>query len=140
MSAIRNAQLARIHIAKTQLGLDDETYRAMLFSVARVTSAKDLDDAGRRAVLDHLRARGFQDRGARGRARPHNAQGSPLLQKIGALLTDAGRGWEYADALAQRMFHVDRVAFCDYDQQRKLVAALSIDQRRRRREPGVQVQ
>lgn len=129
-NAIRNAQLARIHIAKAQLGLDDDTYRAMLFSVARVTSAKDLDEAGRRNVLDHLKARGFKDQGGRDRGRPHNANNSPLIRKIGAMLAAAGRDWKYADAIAARMFEVERVAFCNIDQQRALVAALAIDQRR----------
>lgn len=124
----RNAELARIHIAKARLGLDDATYRAMLWTLARVHSAKDLDDAGRRSVLDHLRARGFSDPR---RGRPHNADRSPYLRKIEALLTEAGRPWSYAEAMATRMFHVDRLAFASADQLRKLVAALSIDQRRR---------
>lgn len=124
----RNAELAKIHIAKAQLCLDKETYRDMLWAIARVRSAKDLDEAGRRRVLEHLRSRGFRDLG---RGRPHNADHTPAMRKIGALLRAAGRPWSYADAVAQRMFHVDRVAFCNRDQQLRLVAALSIDQRRR---------
>lgn len=38
--------------------MDEETYRAMLWTVARVHSAADLDDEGRQAVLAHLVARG----------------------------------------------------------------------------------
>ncbi len=69
----RNNELAQIHIAKQQLGLDDETYRSMLFTVARVESSKDLDYAGRLAVLDHMRARGWSNKPAR------KAQSSRLL-------------------------------------------------------------
>lgn len=58
----RRRDLAAIHVAKKQLGMDDETYRAMLWSLARVRSAGDLDHAGRRAVLDHLKACGFNQR------------------------------------------------------------------------------
>lgn len=54
----RDIQL--IHIAKQQLGMDDETYRAMLWSVARVKSSTELDFAGRKKVLDHLKACGFK--------------------------------------------------------------------------------
>lgn len=61
----RNNELAQIHIAKQQLGLDDETYRSMLFTVARVESSKDLDYAGRQAVIAHLKARGWQNKPAR---------------------------------------------------------------------------
>ena len=56
--ARREIQL--IHIAKQQLGLEDETYRAMLWSVARVKSSTELDFAGRKKVLDHLKACGFK--------------------------------------------------------------------------------
>lgn len=62
----RNVDLAKIHMAAGQLGLirpgDDSTYRAMLWSVGRVHSAKDLDAGGRQAVLTHLRGCGWVDR------------------------------------------------------------------------------
>lgn len=57
----RSNELAKIHIAKAQLGLDDDAYRDMLWSVARVRSAKDLDAGGREAVLRHLRGCGWKD-------------------------------------------------------------------------------
>ena len=38
----RNKDLAKIHIAKKQLGLDDDSYRAMLQMVAGVNSAAHL--------------------------------------------------------------------------------------------------
>jgi len=57
---IRKRELAQIHVAKTQLGLDDGTYRAMLWTVARVKSAADLDWSGRKKVLDHLKSKGFK--------------------------------------------------------------------------------
>jgi phage gp16-like protein len=56
----RDREIKLIHIAKRDLQLDDETYRAMLWSIARVRSAKDLDFTGRKKVLDHLKARGFK--------------------------------------------------------------------------------
>lgn len=58
MTDQRRSALAKIHIAKKDLGMDEETYRAMLWTVARVHSAADLDDEGRQAVLAHLVARG----------------------------------------------------------------------------------
>lgn len=128
----RIRELAQIHIAKKQLGLDDETYREMLFTLARVRTASVLDDYGRRRVLDHLRARGFSS--ARGKAafpgRPHNCDSNPLLKKIEALLAHGRKPWAYGDAMAARMFHVDRIAFCNDEQLRKIVAALSYQQSR----------
>lgn len=53
-------EIQLIHIAKQQLDMDDETYRAMLWAVARVKSSTDLDFAGRKKVLEHLKACGFK--------------------------------------------------------------------------------
>ena len=51
-----------------------------------------------------------------------NAPGE--LKKIEALLAEARRPWSYADAIAKRMYRVERVAWCTPDQARGLVAAL----------------
>jgi len=59
---MRNSELAQIHIAKQQLGMDDETYKAMLWEIARVDSAAKLDFGGRLAVLNHLKSRGWKPR------------------------------------------------------------------------------
>ncbi|MHB1053506.1 MAG: phage protein GemA/Gp16 family protein [Thiobacillus sp.] len=56
---LRNAELAQIHIAKAQLGLDDDTYRAVLWAVGRVRSSKDLDWTGRKTLLEHFKAKGW---------------------------------------------------------------------------------
>lgn len=58
----RSADLAMIHIAKKALGLDDETYRSMLFTVAHVNSSKELDYAGRLKILTHLKACGWKQK------------------------------------------------------------------------------
>lgn len=57
---LRNAELAQIHIARAQLGIDEETYRAILWTVARVKSSKDLDWTGRKKLLEHFRAKGWR--------------------------------------------------------------------------------
>ncbi|WP_306148927.1 MULTISPECIES: regulatory protein GemA [unclassified Roseibium] len=46
--------LARIHIAKKQLGFDDVTYRALLERITGKTSSKDMSDGERRQVLQEL--------------------------------------------------------------------------------------
>ncbi|MDT3707446.1 MAG: regulatory protein GemA [Thiobacillus sp.] len=57
---LRNAELAQIHIARAQLGLDEDTYRAVLWTVGRVKSAKDLDWTGRKQLLEHFKAKGWK--------------------------------------------------------------------------------
>lgn len=66
------AQLAQIHIAKKELGLDDETYRAMLWTCARVHSSADLDHAGRAKVLDHLKGLGWKSGRQKRNKKPTN--------------------------------------------------------------------
>ena len=132
----RNRELALIHIAKKQLGLDDGTYEAMLWTCGRVKSSKDLDYAGRQRVIEHLKNKGFKVDKAKVKhaGRPHNMGSEtrgPQLSKIEALLADAGREWAYADGMAKHMFKVDRVALCHEGQLQKLIAALTYDQKRR---------
>lgn len=133
----RNNGLAQIHIAKQQLGMDDDTYRAVLWAVARVKSAKDLDHAGRAAVLDHFRKCGWKPKPPKKPfpGRPRNIDSElrgPQLKKIEALLADAKRPWSYVDGMARRMFGVEGVTFCHEDQLQRLIAALTYDQQRRR--------
>lgn len=80
-NSLRQNDLAKIHMAKTDLGLDDDTYRDMLFTVARVRSAADLDFSGRRRVLDHLKSRGWRP----GRGKKPRKHADPLGAKILAL-------------------------------------------------------
>lgn len=137
---LRRRELAKIHLAAEQLGFNtkdrDERseYRSMLWTVARVRSAADLDQAGRRCVLDHLKKLGFRPRhGERSFGRPHNANSEergPQIHKIEALLAAAGRPWAYADGMAARMYKVSRTAFCNPKQLQGLIAALVYDAKR----------
>ncbi len=124
---IRKRELAMIHVAKSQLGLDDDAYRDMLWTVARVRSAADLDWAGRKKVLDHLKAKGFKSK-----TRPAPAKyKSVLVSKIRALLIAAGNKPDaYADGMARHMFKVERFEWCDPAQLRKIIAALGYQQKR----------
>lgn len=52
--------LAAIHVAKKQLGLDDETYRAMLMRVTGKSSAREMTEQERKRVVAELRGKGFK--------------------------------------------------------------------------------
>lgn len=136
----RRRELAQIHIAKAQLGMADDAYRAMLWTIGRVRSAADLDYAGRQRVLEHLKKCGFIQKKPpstasytnRAWAWVNNAapDRQPLLRKIAMQLKSAGREKAYADGTAHRMFGVDLVEFCAPDQLRRIVSALEFDRRR----------
>lgn len=89
----RNIELAKIHIGATFLNLiqpcDDSAYRDMLWAVARVRSAKDLDDAGREKVLAYLRNSGWVDTSPPTRGQGPKPQ-VQLIRKLWAALGDAG--------------------------------------------------
>ena len=55
-----SADLAKIHIAKKQLAMDEDAYRSMLKSIGGVESAKDLSQAAVGRVLAHLKRCGFK--------------------------------------------------------------------------------
>lgn len=135
---IRKSELAMIHMAKAQLGMDDDTYRSMLENVTKTSSnpgkrsAADLDDADRKKVIEHLKAKGFKvsKKGVRTmRPAPDKAE---LIAKIRAqLITADNKPDSYADGMAKRMFKVDRYEWCNPDQLHKIVQALAVDARRK---------
>lgn len=132
---LRRRQLAAIHIGRKTLCMTEEAYREMLQTVAGVKSSADLDAAGLRTLLDHMRTLGFVDGRAKRNhtGRPRNIeQGDrgPQLQKIEALLLEANRPWAYADAIVRRVCKVERVAWCNPEQLRKVIAALVYNAKR----------
>jgi len=132
----RRRDLAAIHCLKRDLGLDDEEYRDVLWTVARVRSAGELDSHGRQTVLDHMRARQQKQPPGTNRqrypGRHSRVDRSPQLQKIEAQLTDMGLPWSYADALAQRMAGVRKVAWVRRsDHLRAIISALGYEQEKR---------
>lgn len=130
---ISRATIAKIHIAKQQLGMDDDSYRVMLNSVAGVTSAKELDSLGASQVLRHLERCGFRPVQYVAR-KPKVATGREAqMKKIEALLADAGRPWNYVQGMVKRICKVDSIAFCDNEMLGKLIAALQIDANRRKK-------
>lgn len=78
-------KLALIHIIKRDLNLSDEAYRDILHRAAGVDSAKDLDDAGFRRLMNRF---------VRSRHYRVNARGMTLRQKM--LIQSLARdlGWD----------------------------------------------
>lgn len=123
----RKSALAKIHLAKKQLGLDDDTYRAMLQAIGGVHSSADLTDQGLDKVIQHLTQCGaqFTKKPKRhiGKA-PNNLNSVELMQKIGALLADQQLPWDYAKGIAKQMFRKDALEFCSGQELWAIVNAL----------------
>ncbi|TCT41175.1 gp16 family protein [Martelella mediterranea] len=59
--------IAALHVAKKQLGLDDETYRAKLSTITGKSSAKEMSEAERQKVLTVFRNEGFSPKATEAR-------------------------------------------------------------------------
>lgn len=135
----RNADLAKIHVAKKQLQMTDEDYRAMLWTQGRVHTASELDHAGRQRVLDHLRACGFKPVATAKTRRPKrptpSADALPLVRRIRAQLISLDRKPdEYADGIAKQMLQDQAPEFFEWCHPRdlhKISQALGVEQQRK---------
>lgn len=138
----RNADIAKIQIARKQLGLSDEDYRTILATQGNgATSSKDLDHEGRMRVLAHLQRIGFKPKAKPGAPsrRPKRptpaADAAPLVRRIRAQLISLDRKPdEYADGIARQMLGDLAPQFfewCEIRDLYKISQALGIEQRRK---------
>lgn len=121
----RNSDLAKIHVAKKQLCMTEEDYRAMLWTQGRVESASDLDHIGRQRVLEHLKACGFKPVASVKTNRPKRPTPSsdalPLVKRIRAQLISLDRKPdEYADGIAKQMLGDEAPKFFEWCHPRDL--------------------
>ncbi len=130
---ISRTNQAKIHIARQQLGMDDQGYRALLARVAGVQSSKDLGPKQVGAVLREFERLGFAPKpSTKAKGKPRNFADMPgEITKIEALLTDLSLPWSYADSIAKRMFKIER---CAWLKSRKhfegVIAALHVEQKK----------
>lgn len=115
----RNSELAKIHVAKKQLGMSDDDYRAMLQSKGGASSAADLDHAGRQRVLAYLTTLGFKPKASPQTKRPARPTPSvdalPLVRRIRAQLISLDRKPDsYADGIAKQMLGDDAPEFFEW--------------------------
>ena len=158
----RRAELAKIHVAKKQLGMDDETYRDMLMSQFGVESARDLSEHQRKSCILHMQRLGFEPK--RGKASPQRT-GAPrkrrdvpltlekddsglgrdvYMRKIEAMLAEKGRvegtvvPWGYAVAILKKQSGGVTRCFehATVEQLRGVISALTYDAKRKGRYAG----
>ncbi|WP_243310082.1 gp16 family protein [Fundidesulfovibrio agrisoli] len=127
----RMSLLAKVHIARKDLNLDDDTYRELLHRVTGHESAKDCTVPELVRVVAEFRRKGWQEKPKGGKPRPAPSRGTAALRgKITALLAEAGRPEEYAEGIARRMHKVDALEFCTPKQLKGVIAALVRDAQR----------
>ena len=83
----RNGLISKIHVAKKQLAMEEESYRAMLARVTGHDSLKAMNEQQLDKVLKELKRFGFKAKGGK-RAGTRKMAGCPLAAKIRALWLD----------------------------------------------------
>lgn len=126
----KRRDLAKIHIARKELAMDEDAYRLMLESVAGVTSSAKLSARGRAKVLHRLRQLGWKPKTSARPRRRVTAQ-EPQDRKIRALWLDLAQMGVVRDrseqALARyvkRQTGVEALDWLDGRQAEKVIEAL----------------
>lgn len=143
--AARNGLLAKIHIAKKDMGLTDADYRAVLAARFGAASAGELTEKQLLTLLSHFEGLGWRPVARRkndthGRPRTLDRQDSnsrtAMLEKIEAMLAEKGRDenghipWSYAARILKRQCGVERLEFASCEQLKGVIAALYQDAKR----------
>ncbi len=125
------SSIAEIHIAKSQLGLDEDTYRAKLLNITGKSSTKEMDEHERQHVLQVFVSEGFKPQAKR-RADGRQKLSGRYAGKLQALWI---AGWNLGifgnrddaalEAFVKRQTGLDAVRFCrDAADARKAIEAL----------------
>ncbi|MBF0192482.1 MAG: regulatory protein GemA [Magnetococcales bacterium] len=159
MAASLSGMIAKIHIAKAQLGLTDDEYRALLHAQTGEESCKQMTEAQLRAVMMECQRLGWRPtipgpqvpplgevqtpKQARWMARPSNwtdVARNQMYRKIYAMICANqahGWSWGYVRGTAKKMFeksHQDVVLeWLTTQELHSLVSALSYQSNRLRR-------
>lgn len=148
---IGNREKALVHVAKAQLGLDDQQYRDILGSFG-VQSSKELTERQFNDLIKHLERLGFRKKPRPGGGRkpyaetatqksknfrkPGRIEPEPLEEKerylaaIERLLLEKNLPWNYAHRIGENMFGLAKLAWLSGEQLHKVMVALIYHKKR----------
>lgn len=104
MSAQRNRLIAQIHIGKNQLGLDDDTYRALLKGAAGKTSCGEMTFGQLHQVVTAMKQRGFKPKG-KPSPKTRDLQIKSRIDKLRAIWITMGHAGHITDASDPALLH-----------------------------------
>lgn len=126
----RRALLGKVHLAAKALNLAGDAYRDVLFGVTAKASAGDCSEAELVAVVERMKALGWQQASPKGRAR-HKPADHPSAMKARALwislhhLGAIDNASEMAlEAFAKRQLKVERLQWANQRETYRLIEAL----------------
>ena len=125
--AISNERKSVIHVAKAQLAMRDEDYRALLLRAAGVRSSSELDDAGFTKLMSEFERLGF--RSARSKTQATHREGMATPAQIGRIraLWKAYSGNDDELRMGhwlEKTFHVSNLRFLEDFRAGKVIAVL----------------
>jgi len=122
-----------IHVGKSSLNWDDDTYRSVLYRLTGKSSSARCTDAEGDKILSYMKEQGFEPTAKKKYgAKPRVAASrQTVLNKIEALLAERDLPWAYAEQMANHMFKKHYIIWLDDTQLRKLMQALIVDAKRR---------
>lgn len=125
----RKQMIQKIHIGKNELKLDDNAYKMLLLEAVDKPGCSMMTESELMTVLQTMKAKGFVVKSKKYGKRPTASKTAPnrqgLMNKIGALLYQSKKPWDYAHAIAKRSFSIERVQWLTDDQLHKLVQMLA---------------
>ncbi|MFH2012578.1 MAG: phage protein GemA/Gp16 family protein [Pseudomonadota bacterium] len=106
----RNGLLAKVHIAKKELGLDDKTYRDILRSRPWcVDSAADLRLGKLEALVNYFKSMGWKESPVTGEK---ESQIEALRERIMEVAAQMDNGAKRAQGLCKTICRTDRLEWC----------------------------
>lgn len=123
---MRKKLLAQLHIARKDMALEEESYRALLYRVTGQTSAKELTDVQMKAVISEFERLGWK----KSRFRRFAAGNRPDIRKVFAIWGSLRDHLECRGsraglrAFVERMTGVSDPNFLNPAQARQMIEAL----------------
>jgi len=130
---INRKQLALVHIAKNQLGWDDDTYRDVLKVHGGVESSKDLTPAAFRRVMAHAGGCGFKSQSKMRMPKNHrpNMATDAQLRKIYKMwwllegrYYNPGKKFAALREFLKKRFRVNHENFLTFDTAHQVIEAI----------------
>lgn len=123
---MKSKYIKLIHIAKSQLNLDDDTYRHLLLNVTKKTSTKDMTVWELEKILNNMKLKGFKVKSSKKTGKITATE--PVHKKIRSLwleLADAGEVKNRSEkAINSYVKHITGVEVMDWLTQKQAVVVI----------------
>lgn len=128
-SSRRNSMIGKIQVARNQLGMQNDDYRALLFDTTGQISLKDCSDGQLVAMIDALKGKGFQPLPGKRKSKPlaqHDMARKARAMWISLYNLNVVHNREEValEAFAKRQLGCERLAWAKQSEGGKLIEAL----------------